>query len=218
MSVQTDVDDLKRAEHLMISEVQLLEMVARGRPLTEVLRELCLHVEALSPGCLCSVLLVSEGGRTFDVMAGPSLPDAYNKALDKMKLDPGFGCCSLAARTKAPVISADVANDPRWTTPGWAPMLKPHGIVSCWAMPILSGRDEVLGVFSLYRYEATVPSTREQEIIDRFTKIAGISIERALSDAALQARDSELTRAHAHLHGSPATQQDRQLHLGRAGR
>jgi hypothetical protein len=38
--LQTDIHDLKRAEHLLAGEKRLLEMVALGRPLYEILESL----------------------------------------------------------------------------------------------------------------------------------------------------------------------------------
>jgi hypothetical protein len=50
-----------------------------------------------------------------------------------------------------------------------------------------------------YRYEALGPTAFERELIDRFTKIAAIAVERAQADAALKASEADLKRAHAHL-------------------
>ena len=46
VTFQIDVDDLKRAEDLLAAEVKLLERVARGEPLSQVLDALSRHVEA----------------------------------------------------------------------------------------------------------------------------------------------------------------------------
>lgn len=139
-SIQSDVDELKRADAILSGEVRVLERVARGGPLPEILDALCRLVEEIAGDCSCSIQL---DGR-------PILP-----------------------------------------TNGGRPL--------CWSMPILSGRGEVLGIFCIYRSTAAHPAVREQELIDRFTKIAGIAIERAQSDTALRASEAELRRAHTHL-------------------
>lgn len=149
-SIQTDVHDLKRAEALLTGEVRVLEMVARGRPLTEVLEALCRLVEQLADGTLCSILLIEPNGARSRVGADPSLPAQ-------------------------------------------------HGLSSCWSMPILSHREAVLGIFSIYRREEVDPTASERELVDRITKIAGITIERTQADTALRASEAELRHAHAHL-------------------
>ena len=39
----------------------ILEMIARGEPLSATVERLCFEVEAMAPGAVCSVLLVDEG-------------------------------------------------------------------------------------------------------------------------------------------------------------
>jgi PAS domain S-box-containing protein len=195
----TDIDDVTRAEALLAGEKRLLEEVARGRPLPHTLDDLSHLVEELVEGCYCSILLVDAGGAHFRVGSGPSLPDHYNAILDGKTIDGGYGPCSLAVALKAPVITADLANDPRWTGSAWPPLMAEIGWASCWSMPILTGDQEVLGIFALYRSEPEAPMPREQELIDRFTKIAGIAIERAQADEALRAREADLLQAYSYL-------------------
>ncbi len=64
-SIQTDIDDLKRAETLLAGEVRVLEMVARGGSLSDILDALSRLVENLCPSCFCSVLLVAPNQEQF---------------------------------------------------------------------------------------------------------------------------------------------------------
>jgi PAS domain S-box-containing protein len=199
VSCQTDVHDLKRAEALLGGEVRILEMVALGRPLPELMDALCRLTEALVADCYCSILLVDPDHEHFRVGGGPSLPDSYNRILDGKTIDPDYGPCSLSVVIKAPVITSDLQADPRWTSSIWPPLMAEHGLRSCWSMPIMSGAGEVIGIFAVYRREPVGPTAAEQELIDRFAKIAGIAIERARTDDALQASDAELRQALGHL-------------------
>src|SRR5262245_28965003 len=76
----TDIGDRKRAEALMDGEKRLLEMVAAGRSLTDVLEAMCAIVDSILVDCACSILLV-EPDRTFRNGAGPSLPPGYNSSV-----------------------------------------------------------------------------------------------------------------------------------------
>jgi PAS domain S-box-containing protein len=198
-SIQTDVDDLKRAENLLAGEVAILEMVARGRPLPEVLNALSRLVEEIATGCLCSILVVAPDRGRFWVGAGPSLPDAYNQILDGKIIDGGYGPCSLSVLRRIPIITADLANDPRWEGSTWPPLMKSYGYASCWSMPIMSASGEASGIFAIYRREPVAPTPAEQALVDRFTKIAEIAINRAQADDSLKSRERELSRAHAQL-------------------
>jgi PAS domain S-box-containing protein len=195
----TDIDDTKRAESKLAAEKQLLERVAQGVPLPAMLEELCRLVEALAPSCYVSVLLIDPIGRTFRAGAGPSLPQSYIGFLDGRTIDANEDPWSLAIASKAPIISAHVAKDPRWASSSWSQRMTEFGLGSCWSTPIVSGRQQVLGIFAIYRREPENPTADEQELIERFAYIAGITIERAQADAALKASEAELRQAHTHL-------------------
>jgi signal transduction histidine kinase len=195
VTCQTDVHDLKHADDLLATEVKLLEMVARGEPHTQVLDALSRGIEDLCGGCFCSVLLVPPDRKHFQLGAGPSLPSAYNDLLDGMMVDGGYTPHSLAVIEKAPIVTADLANDRRWEGSPWLLGMKSVGFGSCCAMPIISASGGVYGVVAIYRTGAVTPTAQEKELVDRFTKIAGIAIDRAEADAALQSRERDLREA-----------------------
>src|SRR6267154_3470937 len=74
--LQTDVDDLKRAESLLAGEKRLLEMVALGRPLAEILNSLCAFVEQTAPESMCAVFPIDADENKFHNGFAPSLGDA----------------------------------------------------------------------------------------------------------------------------------------------
>jgi PAS domain S-box-containing protein len=188
--LQTDIDDQKRAESLLAGEKHLLEMVAQDALLGDVLEELCRVVEANSDRCLCSVLCIDPDGQRFRRGAGPGLPAAYNELLDGLLMDYKFGPCGMAANWKEQVIAADLPADPRWKESPWPALVAAHGLRSCWATPIVSGDERVIGVFALYRPDPGDPTPSEQNLIRQFTHIASIAIERAQKDASLRQSNS----------------------------
>jgi PAS domain S-box-containing protein len=198
-SIQTDVHDLKQAKDLLAGEVRLLEMVALGRPLRDVLDALGRLLEEIAAGCLCSILIVAPDRKHFRVGAGPSLPDSFNAVLDGKTVDPDYGPCSLAVVRKTPIVTADLENDPRWAASTWPTLMREHDLRSCWSMPIISASAEASGVIAVYRREPIGPTADEQALIDRFAKIAGIAIDGAHADEALRVSEAELRHAHAQL-------------------
>ena len=72
-------------------------------------------------------------------------------------------------------------------------MMKSYGYASCWSMPIMSGSGGASGIIAIYRREPVNPTTQQQDLIDRFAKIAGIAIDRARADEALNQARLELT-------------------------
>jgi len=190
---------LQASEATLAAEKRLLEKVARGVALPVVLDELARTVEALVPGCFCTILIVDEGREHFKLGAAPTLPDDYKALLDGKDIDPGFGPLSRCIFEKSPIIVGDVANDPRWANSAWPARMMAHGLHSSWTAPILAADGASLAAFAIYRREPQIPTPHELELIDRFTHIAGIAIERAQADATLRASQAELLQAHAHL-------------------
>ena len=183
---------LKRAEALLRDEKRLLEHVARGKPLPELLEELCQLLEAESP-CVCSIVLVDESGTRLVHGASPSLPSDYGAHVNGKPLEPSTGPCALAALQKVQVLVADIASDPRWQAQAFRSLALGYGLFACWSTPILSLAGQVLGAFAMYRRTPGVPSALERELIGRFTHIASIAIERKRAEDALARAQHELT-------------------------
>jgi len=129
-----DIDDRKRAESLLAAEKRILEMVAKGDSLTEILDSLCRLVEEPAKGVLASILLL-DGDRLRHGGA-PSLPKAYTDAINGAVIGPSAGSCGTAAYRGEPVIVEDIATDPLWAD--YRDLALPHSLCACWSTPVFS--------------------------------------------------------------------------------
>jgi signal transduction histidine kinase len=177
-----------RLAKLLADQTRILEMVATGAPLPEVLDALCRVVESQVPGLICSVLLL-EGDRLRDG-AGPSLPDAYRQGIDGVAIGPEVGSCGTAAYHRRPVVVRDIAGDPLWKD--YRELALAHGLMACWSAPILTPGDECLGTFAMYYREPRRPGTREWRLLETATHIARVAIIRARTEEALAASHRRL--------------------------
>jgi PAS domain S-box-containing protein len=184
--LETDIDDRKRAEALLAGEKQLLEMVADGHSMSEILEALCRLVESTASGCYCSVVLVDPSCTRLEHGAAPSLPASFITSIVGRPVNADSGPCAMAAYLNEQVIAADLALETRWATYAWCPMAMAHGLRACWSTPISCTAGKVLGAFAIYYDEPRTPTPRQQALIDQFTHIACIAIERAKGDAALK--------------------------------
>ena len=180
-----DIDERKRAEELLAEEKRFLAMVARGDSMSAILEALCLRVETTASGCYCSIVLVDASGTRLEYGAAPSLPASFIAAIVGRPVSVEAGPSAMAAYLNQPVISADLTSETRWAEYEWCPMALAHGLQACWATPITSTAGKVLGAFALYYDEPRTPASIQQTLIQRFTHIASIAIERAQSDASL---------------------------------
>ena len=192
----TDIDDRKRAEAMLAGENHLLDMVVKREPLPIVLDALCRVAEEAATGSLCSIFLVAPDGKHLSPAAGSSLPTTFVQELDASPIVAGVGPCGLAALEGRQVIVVNYELDERWSAQ-YRQLALSHGLKSCWSRPILSVGGSVLGTFVLYYREPRSPTPAEQSIIEHFTHIASIAIERSQSEEAfwrIQAYHAEAQR------------------------
>lgn len=168
----------ERAFSLALIETQsrVLERMAAGAPLREVLHALVVTIEDLSGDMQGSVLLLSRDRQHVKHGAAPNLPSAYWGAINGESIGPAAGSCGTAMYTGKQVIVADIATDARWRD--YRGIALKHGLAACWSTPILSPGGEVLGAFALYYREARRPGEHEKQLVQIASELAAIAIER----------------------------------------
>src|SRR5258705_1068234 len=194
MNIDVDIDDRERAETLLAGENRLLEMVARGCSLPDILAGLCRLIEEQSSGPLCGILLVDPAGNRVEHGAAPNLPSSYNEAIHGRRVNPSAGPCGMAACFKKQVIAADIASDIRWDAE-WRTLALSHGLRACWSTPILSSDESVLGTFAIYWREPRRPTAHHQNLIEQTTHVAAIAIERKKAEEELRRSEAYLAEA-----------------------
>ena len=193
--VSMEPDDRKRAEIALAGEKQLLEMIASGRPLLDVLDALCRFFETAAPGCVCGVYPIEWSGPTFQNAVAPSLPASYLASVEGLSVRLDVAPCGIAALERSQVIVEDIASDPRWNESSYRDHVLAHGLRSVWSTPISSLEGRVLGTFCIYRRDPATPSVHVQELIAQITHIASIAINRARNEAALKRSEAFLAQA-----------------------
>lgn len=158
-------------------QIAALALAVKGAPLEEILEAIVHAMEGVSTrGALASVLLLDDDGKTLRHGAAPSLPDAYNAAVDGIAIGPTAGSCGSAAYLGETVFAEDLATDPRWVD--FRDVALTHGLRSCWSTPIRSSTGRVLGTFAVYGREPGAPSPVEDEAVRILAHTAAIIIER----------------------------------------
>ncbi len=186
-----DITERKRGETLNAALNHVLELAIRDTSLGEALDDLLRTVEGLSSfGMFGSILLLD--GAHLRHGAAPSLPAAYNKAIDGIEIGPGVGSCGTAAYTRAPVYAADIATDPLWAE--FRELALSHDLHACWSTPILSNQGTVLGTFAMYYAEPREPVAADLDLVDFVIRSASLVIEHKRAGEALRALNFDLER------------------------
>ena len=185
LSKSREADDAFRA-----GQGQVLEMIAQGATLSDVLASLVTLIEAQSEGTICSVLQLSEDGKHIRHGAAPHLPEIYVQAVNGAPIGPKNGSCGTAMYRGKPVIVTDMLTDPLWED--YRELAKLSGLRACWSTPIFTGQGKVLGSFAMYYREPQAPTGSEARLTEVATHIAGIAIEHERAQNELQHTRLEL--------------------------
>jgi PAS domain S-box-containing protein len=181
---------IAKSEALLAAEKRALELITTGAPLANVLHLIATDAEKLSEdGMICSILILDESKSRLLHGAGPSLPDAYNKAIDGVQIGPQVGSCGTAAFRQEPVSVPKIENDPLWVD--FRDLALEHDLRSCTSRPFFSSRGEILGTVAMYYRKPHEPNASDFELGERVARLAGIVIER---DQALSLAEAERER------------------------
>jgi PAS domain S-box-containing protein len=177
-----DVSERKRAEARAASQKQVLELLARGGTLEEVLAALVESVEE-DLGTAGAILVPDEAQATLRVIAAPRLPPALREALDGTGIAPHGNPCAAAANRRQRVVADDAGES-----------AVAVGLRACWAEPILAAGGDLLGVLALYHPRPRPLTAEDRGIVEAAAHLAGIAVERKRAEHELaRARDQAVT-------------------------
>jgi PAS domain S-box-containing protein len=179
-----DITDRKRTENLRARERQLLQQIAAGAPLAEILQNLALLVEGSTPGGVASILLLDPDGMHLWPAAAPKLPDEWIGAISPLRIGPNVGSCGTAAYRKDMVVTHDIATDPLWTD--YRDLALGFGLRACWSTPIVASDGRLLGTFAVYYRKPHSPDRQEIETVRFITGTAAIALERRRNEEQLR--------------------------------
>ena len=184
VGIGRDITARKHADVLRDGQAQILEMIATNMRLEDVLDHLTRLIESQLTGICGSILLLDNEGLHLRHGAAPSLPAAYTRAIDGVRIGPNVGSCGSAAYRREAVVVADIMTDPLWRD--YRELAAAHDLRSCWSTPILSHQGAVLGTFAMYSRQVREPGAAEMRLIEVATRFAGIAIERKQAEDRIQ--------------------------------
>ncbi len=169
LGLKADVTDRKKADELIVGENRVLEMVALGAPLDQVLAALGSLVESQIGGQRCAVLSLAEAR---DWQADDGLRNVLSP-ITSGALGSFYECASTPDLEDPRLrrLRDDIAR---------------HALAVVWSAPIASREGTTLGLCLVFSREPWTPSMKERRLLDSVTAIASVAMERSQSDEALQ--------------------------------
>lgn len=167
----------RRTRALLIdNQRRVLERIADGAPLEEILETLVQLIEEQAGDMRCAVLLADAEQQRLRFVAAPNIPEDYKLGIAPyLFIAPDMGSCGTAAYLRQPVYTKDTATDPLWENCGQIAVR--NGLRAIWSTPILSDANAVLGTFAMYYGAPRLPTQEHIQLIDMATQMARVAIE-----------------------------------------
>lgn len=182
---QQDIIDLLDCQR------RVLERIATGAPLDEVLLTLATLVERLAPELRCAILRVDGSGRQLEFAAAPNIPEDFQACMRPLAgIGPTMCNCGRAAFLRKPVYTEDVALDPHWLP--CRDIALRNGMRAVWSTPILSDDNAVLGTFAMFYKAPGLPSEQQFQLIEMAVQMARVAIQSKHDEERLRASEREI--------------------------
>jgi signal transduction histidine kinase/CheY-like chemotaxis protein len=175
---------LEKYSKVLEEERRVLELIAKGASLQEVLNALTKSIETMAPHCYCTILLLDEDRRTLLEGSGGSLPPEYMRAVSGLEIGPNVGACGTAAFRNQTTVVEDIANDFRF-----APVkdfMLSFGLRACWSVPIRDSNKNAVGTFAMYHQRPARPHEGDLRLVEAGAHLAGNAIERLRAEQNLR--------------------------------
>jgi two-component system sensor histidine kinase/response regulator len=179
-----DQETLERSSRVIEEERRVLELIAKGYSLKEVLNALTAAIERMAADCYCTVLLLDEERKRLWEGSGGSLPPAYMQGVNGLEIGPEVGACGSAAFRNETTIIEDIANDHRFGAA--RDFVLSFGLRACWSVPIRDSKQNVLGTFAMYHKQPAKPRDRDLRVVEAGAHLAGNAIERLRAEEKLR--------------------------------
>ena len=99
---------------IFLAQGKILELAGSGAELEETFTEFCISLERLFPDSIACVTLIEPSSQALEVLAAPSLPDAFRQSITGLTIGLAPGTCCAAAHGNETIVSEDLQADGVW--------------------------------------------------------------------------------------------------------
>ena len=178
-----DITQRKRAETEQRSQFRVLQALATGVALDDVMTLLALGSEDANPGARAAVFLLNAEENLI-TCAAPHLPGDFPEWVKGFWQDQkgrGFGRMALAGQK---IVTLDLQNERHGDS--IAGYMRRAGLQTVWFQPISSRNGKVVGAFAMYFPDAREPGEWEEDYVMGAAHLASIAIERRRAEESLR--------------------------------
>jgi diguanylate cyclase (GGDEF)-like protein/PAS domain S-box-containing protein len=167
-----DITGRKQMEHREQVRADVLETIAQGRMLNDVLRRLIEAAEREEPRAVAAGIMISAGTVYH---CEPNLPASVSASIERQLYTLVARFSDLASHSSDRILFCDLLTDPAWEE--LRPDLVDHGLRSCWSVVIRSRHWDISGAFVIYRRDSERPSASAIELLKLAADLTSIAME-----------------------------------------
>lgn len=180
----------RRLQLFKDEQMKLLERMALGAPLAEILELATRIAESSGHAMQCAVMLLSADGAAFDTVVAPAIPAPLREILEQCDVDKLLPSDQRERLQAGPLFVADVSVDPHWTSAHLGAAR--YGNRACWWYAIGSGQGSLLGTFAVFTSTGRMPDQGEAEILGLCVHTVSIAVERLHTERKARASEDQL--------------------------
>ncbi|MDR2215653.1 MAG: EAL domain-containing protein [Nevskiaceae bacterium] len=158
---------------LLALQDTMLNALTSNTSLADTMYMLCSEVERLAPEVRSCVIRLD--GQLMRPLAAPSMPEAYNAALEGFAIGPHVGACGVSMTYGRSVMTTDIATDPNWVA--LRALVLPMGLGVCWSHPIKARDGKVLGSMAFYYTPGGRPTEFHHELVKNCLNLCSLAFE-----------------------------------------
>lgn len=167
VELRREIDQRSWMEQFNRNRNRLLEMVARGRVLPEVLEELASAVEHSIPGARCIVVI--QRGKPVTAFRSALPQPALTAIMQALTAEAGL--LGRLRQERRPLFLSGL--DDR--TSSLRAVLRGGVVQALWAVPVMAEEEKVVGALMMVWAASRVPEPREEELLSSAARIASIA-------------------------------------------
>ena len=188
-----DVTQRHRTAALLADETKVLELVARGAELPQVLKAVIELLESHITGARAVIREFDDHRRTLAIVSAPNLPATLTSVIHDWPLDARTTPFVAAARARKAVVFEDVGDAPQLDKSFRIAALA-HRLHSAWAVPVQSPTDDLLGTVGVYLAERRAPDAEDEHVMEVAAGLVAVAMERVRLDANAGPRSELVSR------------------------
>lgn len=176
IGVTKDITEQMILETLKNGQNRILKMITKNKPFQKVLDTITTLFEGITNnGGKCSIMLMDESRTKLRLVSAPNLPTEYVNLLNTNQVRENIGSCGSAAFTKQTIVVEDIQSNPLFEE--YKEIALQFNLMSCWSIPLLDDKDNVLGTFAIYYEKNHTPNENDLKILNEASYLAGLAVQ-----------------------------------------